>query len=336
MRYARFVFLSALLGSSLALTSPAAAKPPTGGGGAVDTGQVYFERDHLVWSMNPDGTAKTALPAAVAGDFINVDAEPSRLVHGGPRWFLTYGKIPGEFYPGSNIPRHELFAMRDDGLVMTQLTTQADLMGVLGARWSWDDSVVSWGAKRWVDGSSGPAMIYAATIEFDAAGDVIGLVAQPSAPVASLTGVYYHDWSPDGTRMVLGKDGGGETAALWIADLASGTLTPLPTSDPASYPAWSPDGSRIAFTTGRSVRSIGANGAGETTLFSTPRKGVLATVSFPSWSPNGTNLVVRYVTSTLRYDVYRIPSSGGSATNLTSDLDTGTFTGKPAMPLAWR
>lgn len=95
-----------------------------GGGGSGPTGTIYFSHLGGTWTMNPDDSNKTPLPAGVSG-------EPSRFLHGGRRWFLQVRDIPGETYPGqSQWPtRREIFAIRDDGnpAYTVQLTTEPDL-----------------------------------------------------------------------------------------------------------------------------------------------------------------------------------------------------------------
>src|SRR5213593_2014127 len=121
------------------------------GGGTVPPGTIYFTWSGLTWTMDGSGGNKTALPAGVSG-------EPSRLLHGGQRWFLQFTAVAGTYPDGGQ--RHELFAIRGDGLLSVQLTDQADLepFGNPGAnpdsrfpagRWTFSDSKVSWIAARW-------------------------------------------------------------------------------------------------------------------------------------------------------------------------------------------
>ena len=66
-----------------------------GGSSSTGGGTIYFSSSGTMFTMNSDGTNKSALPAGVQG-------VPSRQAHGGHTWFVTMVAIPGESYPGSH------------------------------------------------------------------------------------------------------------------------------------------------------------------------------------------------------------------------------------------
>ncbi len=121
---------------------------------ADDTGggTICYRYQNLTWTMNSDGTGKTALPSAVG-----VYGVASRALHGGHRWFLQTLAIPGETCP-SGQPRYELFAVRDDGesSVTGQLTNEPALErnGATPYRCTWKpgDGQISMVARRWSGG----------------------------------------------------------------------------------------------------------------------------------------------------------------------------------------
>ncbi len=313
-----------------------------GGGGAVDSGSVYFQDGGLVGSMNPDGSGKASLPAGVSG-------EPSRLLHGGQRWFLQTRQIAGETYPpgedGIAGARRELFAIRGDGALAVQLTMQADLEPDEGPRWTPGDTSVSWQARRWANGAVTEGGIYVGTLLFDDGGSVTGLAAQPASPSIALSlvlwtespsnyrfggdvgpDVYTHDWSPDGAEVVHDRFTGDD---VWIADL-SGNRRALISSF-ARSPAWSPDGAEIAYNSrsgdGKAaIATIASSGGSATTVV---KPGPSYSVGRPFWSPAGTHLVFGRLESNLEQYVHRVAASGGKTTNLTSGLTH-------AMPTGWR
>ncbi len=311
-------------GVAVAGKKPAPPPPPP----PLPAGKVYFitgGSQGLMWTMNPDGSAKTSLPVGVpnvAGDSQN--AHPSFGMHAGHRWFLGSRTIPGEYFPGGVIQRRTIVAVRDDGAIVTDLFAQADmLVATAYSRWSRDDAMISLVGARYVGGVLGPYGIYTASVVFDADGNVAGLAGQPVEPSVSLSSanVMDTDWSPDG-RIVASVGG-----ALWIADLATGGTTLLPTSLAASGPAWSPDGTRVAFSCRLAngtpaLRSITASGSSETTIVTTASSS--AGLSNPSWSPNGAYLVYGY--GNLNPDVYRVPAVGGTPVNLTADVSVYTST----------
>jgi len=290
------------------------AGKPVGGGG-VDTGTVYFwlfGNQNRMWTMNPDGTSKTALPSVIPWRSV-----PSRAMHGGHRWFL---------YAADDV-----FAVRDDGTGVVQLTTQANLTSS-SVQWAPGDASISWIADGGVAGQEG---VFVADTVFDGSGHLTGLDAQPSQAAVPLAGAASHDWAPDGDRLVVGDT----SWALWIASLSSGAASHLATAAPAGSPVWSPDGTLIAYQEGASkIHTIATDGTGDRTIVSV--KGPSSqSVGDMAWSPNGTHLVYYKAGSAIRderTDVYRATSSGGSKTNLTGDLDTRAMSGTPAYPLGWR
>jgi Tol biopolymer transport system component len=97
------------------------------------------------------------------------------------------------------------------------------------------------------------------------------------------------------------------------------------TTDPAddTEPAWSPDGARIVFVSTRSGGSnlylMNADGTGVVAL--TGNAGGFE----PSWSPDGSRIAFARTTRLCQFDVcaadiFVIPVTGGSATNLTRNV----------------
>ena len=322
------------VGAALAvgMQTASAGKPSGGGGGgSVDTGVVYYDVQGAPWTMNPDGSAKTlmSLPAGWRH-------EPSRALHGGHRWFLGFSATPGEFHPDGN-QRYDLRAIRDDGAIVTRLTSAPDLI-VIGSwehRWSPGDAAVSWRGERWVDGVKVDRGIYVAGVVFDGSGNVTGLVSQPtgaSVPGGSSGG---HDWAPDGVRLVHAEP----DRTLWVSNLSSGVSTRLNSPSGGDKPAWSPDGSTIAYgntgTVGGGIRTISPDGSGDRSLVMiSPKNDVSKSLSYPAWSPNGTHLVYLQFSPSLssRWDIYRVTAGGSAKTNLTADAATGALW----IPRAWR
>jgi hypothetical protein len=307
-------FLAVSVGST-----PLASAAQTGTGG----GTIYFSEYGQLYSMNSDGSGRTALPA-------NVNGEPCRVMHGGHRWFLQGRQIPGQFYPSGTM-RSEWFAVRDDGneAFTKQLTDRPDLESVGNSRWALDatlnavDGLVSFIARRW-DIASGTAVeggIYATDIVFDGNGNVVGLAAQPAAPLVPLAlvnksngsspDIGSHDWSPSGTEIVFDRY---SVKQLRIANLIGATR--LVMADWSSVPVWSPAGTTIAFNAYGGIDTISPTGAN--------RKNILKGagyygVGFPQWSPTGSHIAYhRYNLSTHQTELYRATSIGGSKTPLTS------------------
>jgi hypothetical protein len=335
----RNTFLFGLLAAALAallLNTSLGGKPGGGGGGSGDTGggTIYFENSYIFSTMNSDGSGKTPL-SIPAG-------EPSRVLHGGHRWFLATLEIPGETYPNGDT-RHELFAYSDDAIYV-QLTNQPDVQADNGGgtvRWAMADGVVSWIARRWnpVTGDVVDGGIYAAEVVFDELG-VPGLLQEPLAPLVPLAlvlvdnGSYFggdlgpdissHDWAPVGMDFIVHDRL--NWAELWVADAVSGITARMLATNHANWPVWSPDGTRIAFQSSAGIDTIAPNGGSRKTII---KWGPTYTVFAPRWSPTGSHLTyVWWDRSALPqgvWDIYRVTAGGGGKTNLTKDIGNTPF-----------
>jgi len=292
---------------------------PGGGGDPPPGGTVYFMSGGLAWTMDTDGSGKTALPA-------NVHGEPSHDLHGSMRWFLQ--ERGGQ-----------LFAVREDGDegVTVQLSTDPDLEQAGPARWSADDSSVSWVAERSVGGTVVETGIYVAGIVFDGAGNVVGLDAQPLVPAIDLPVPLNagmdgdHDWAPDGTQIAYVVTI--PFSEIYVADLDGGGSTFL---DTGLQPAWSPDGARIAYQKFDGIHTIRPDGSDGTRIISAgSANGPNATfVALPEWAPTSSHLVYyrapRSIENPDPGEIWRATAGGKEKTNLTASF------GPDAVPVAWR
>ncbi len=329
-----------VLGLVLPMTSHA-GKP---GGGGSGTGTIYFDSQGHANAMNADGSGKTALPAGVGGT-------PSRLLHGGNRWFLRTANMGVETYPDGRT-RRELFAIPEDGSTVVQLTNDPGLE-LLHYGWKWlpgeaaGSAVISGFARRWnVDGSVGfeaaSVGLYAVELQFDGSGAPTAPVIPPaflvSAGVSYESGIPWPDiyggwdFSPDLSQVVADRNSFGEIRIITVATGLSRTLY----SGNAVSPAWSPNGARIAFWLSTpnlvygAIGTISPDGSG----YKTNVKALAGTSLYsPYWSPDSADLLYTKDTSggwNFIYDVYRVGAQGGSQVSLTSDLSNS------ASAIAWR
>lgn len=347
----RLCCILSLTGLVLALTSQSlsAGKPAGGGGGGstVPSGTIYYsvfvsEGVTQTYGMKADGTQKTPLPVTRAGD-------PSRLTHGGHRWFLQKQQLAGQ----TNLhgtTRYEVFAVRDDGAFSVQLTDDPSMN--ISLEWTpletEEEAQIAGVASRWnADGSVDPASIgvYIAMLRFDSYENVIGLVAPPAFLVSvGVVTNYYSDgtpvadcsrisFSPDMTMLVADhRTYGAGSPGLRIVKVATGAQVVV-AAGPAREPSWSPDGTKIAFRLpdlygrGDKIEVIAPNGTGRTTVY----KARTDYLYGPIWSPDSAFLAFTYQVNDgyfAKSSIYRASVVGApNAVNLTADIVSPTLRG---------
>jgi hypothetical protein len=147
--------------------------------------------------------------------------------------------------------------------------------------------------------------------------------------------------SPDGNRFVLSfRHPLTSYSDLYLLDVSNGPVLFEAAADlvfeaePPYVPfrvKWSPptaSTSRVMFQSGGIIRSMNPDGTGIRTITSSGG-------GWPAWSPDGSHIVYSQMTkkgNTSTYNILRIPSGGGTAVNLTADLEP-TFM---KLPIAWR
>jgi hypothetical protein len=321
--------------AAVALSAGVAQAGKPGGGGAVPPGRIFFQSSGGLWSMNADGSGKTALPAAVRG-------VPSNRVHGGARWFLFM-----------NTPDGFLHAIREDGSSDVQLTAESPLYAYSEFVWGGDDSFVSF---SWKDsGVPSTTRISRVEIGFDASGVPSAAGGPAAIPGIAEYSLGAHSWSPGGDR-VAWIDFANLEYRLNVTTVASGARALIAVTssyaDSAfsdSRVAWSPDGARILFDSGQGIDTIDPSGANRRNILamSGGRNKKVAVVA-ADWSPDsasivyGRNVFELFVDRDRRApsswyelvaaDVYRASADGSAPQNLTAETNFSSI----AFPIAWR
>lgn len=313
---------------------PSEAAPP---GGGVPAGKVFYTWNTALtpnsggeylgfWSMNADGSGKQLL--AYQPSWYS-SAQLSHLVHQGHRWFLEFRSSSTA---GNGVA---VFAVRDDGDPDYSVVL-ADPAGLSlsHVRWAKDDSFISIAAMPEITNPDGTHSydpdalhrIYAAEIAFDPITDLPALttplvvVAEGEQP--GYPDIRNHDWSPAGDALVYQQQPNPGESAAKVSDLLTGTTNLLASN--AYAPVWSPDGSRIAYKLfNEGLYVINPNGSG---LLKITNGSADDTAG---WSPDGKHVLFhRLIVKSIKggyqeyhSDVFRVPATGGTAVNLTKDID---------------
>jgi len=303
---------------------------------------IYFYYQGDVYTMNDDGSGIALVPRTPEG--FSAHGVPSRQLHAGKRWFLSYYPVPGEFYPDGN-PRDQFVALSDGGDVVP-LPLPADLDPLGDPRWGVGDGFLSWVGRRWGSGTVVEGGLYITGLTFDDQGGVNGVtsstllvdfplvVTEYSGRSGLVPDIVSHDWSPNGTKFVFENDAR-DTLAIHNVQTGGGQVIFADPVQPMNTPLWSPAGDRIMFnyfTGWNQVTLINPDGSGLKKLVgSAPSWSRTAGV----WSPTGSHLLYQH-RDHFYQDSYivRVKANGSDPTRVTGK-DLGWGFSYP-RPMGWR
>lgn len=282
-----------------------AGKPPGGGGsggpGLNGGGLIYFSYDRDIYTMNDDGSGVTLFTGYDTHDY-GAYADPSRVRHGGQRWFVQRGW-----------PVDHLLLLSDNGAAVP-LPLPDDLEIIGTPRWDVNDAFISFEGVQFDADPDSPTFgeplqggLYAVWLVTDSGGNPSGADGPPdliferplvpdSVEIDQLRpDMQDHDWGPDGTQFVFAAVA---THELVIGDVLTGMDRLLFDAGDSwvATPKWSPADDAIMFNYrpwGKypTVALVNSNGGSLKTL---ARSGPSYSWTTGVWSPTGSHLLVKY------------------------------------------
>lgn len=329
--------------------------PPT----PADDGTIYFNLAGDLHGVAADGSGWTDLPDGVAGV---PSAAPHSCATTGDdeRWFIDLQPYGTEVYQ-NDVPRHELFAVSESGVVR-RLTDAADIApdhlgptyGSAGTQfvnwipypqWVDGDTRVAYTAKRWVAGQTLAAEwgIYVLDVDPENLAshtpvrpvripvDVPLCTASDDDPTGGRVNVL-HRWAPDGesfaylSRLLGGGLGQGPLMRA-DHDVATDTWTTTELAEDTGLHCWAPMVDRLLVTQGGLATMDPYDPTDVTNLPITGsvKKNLTVEIWQACWSPSGTHIAYQVRTVTWKgsetHNVYVAATDGSGATNLTESSD---------------
>ena len=207
--------------------------------------------------------------------------------------------------------RSALYVVNGDGSRLRRLTPPTAVT-FSSLSWSPDGRSIAYGTSAY--GSQEKHTTTITTMSVDTG------VARQLIAASGSTGVYDPQWSPVGRRIVFGKGGPVDVAAVYSMNADASDQRRLATGACVRRPSWSPDGRRIAYAASKEcggwaqINVMNANGTGRRTLATN------ATTDGPlAWSPDSRTLVYAGGSEDL-YELYSVTVDGKVKRALTHGL----------------
>jgi hypothetical protein len=293
--------------------------------------------------------------------------EPSYLLHDGIGWWLRTQTVDGN-NPDGTRGIEELYFVNEAGAEV-QLTDDPLHEPFWPLRWAKDDSFISCTANEYTPVGPGEGTfvdefgqewlvtpgLYVADVDWSAGTPAITPLvkvldaeltypSQANYPKSGYPNIVTCDWSPLGDQLVYDQTTQAGPGKVETHELK---VTTFSESAPATislgwgiHPAWSPVADRIAFAAWNAslppelvIWTVRGDGSDLRQVTSTAQDDHY----WPQWSPDGAFIAFgRQKQSNQKgsshwvHDIFRVPAAGGSATNLTGDVEDNAYIG------AWR
>jgi uncharacterized repeat protein (TIGR01451 family) len=286
-----------LSGATVTLSGDATRTATTGGDGRYAFTQVAGGQDYTV---TPSGAYAPFTPASRSVTYLSSDAA---LDFTGTAALRSSGKLA---FVGIQSGLYNVAVVNGDGtgrrtLTLDRASNYSPAWSPDGTRIAFVNDKYEWGATRHriyvmdSDGGNRRRLTYTAA-------------ADEFAPESYTDPV----WSPDGTKIAFlsNLDVQINQSRLYVMNANGTNITRLSNGLYAGRPTWSPDGTKLAFGDAGVIKTVNADGTGETVISG-------ANDSAPAWSPDGSQIAFVSYRNNYDAEIYSMSPDGANQRRLT-------------------